>query len=123
MKWPFQDVTVGADTSVVTWWTIVALLAFAFVGFLAFSGVRWAERLPKTPEGWLAAADDVSQRLRLAATEVADEIGAEDLAQRMRTDPSRTFPASEYLRELNQRQPGAGNRAYKIATKRRQGQG
>jgi hypothetical protein len=107
-----------ADTHLVLGRTIATLVVVALLGYVLFAGVRWVGRLPKTADGWLVAATDLGQRLRAAAIEVADDIGAEDLALQMRTDSSRTFPGSRYLRELNQRQPGAADHAYKLARKR-----
>lgn len=53
--------------------------------------------------------------LRDSAIAVADEIGAGDLAERMRAEPVPTFPADRYVAELNQRQRGAGDQAVKRA--------
>jgi hypothetical protein len=77
-------------------------------------------RWPTTPEAWLHAARDFQTRARKAAIEIAEDIGAQDLVERMRSEPVQTFPAAEYLQELNQRQPGAGSRAHRLARKMRE---
>ena len=76
-------------------------------------------RWPTTPEAWLDAARDIQTRLRAAAIEVAADIGAQDLAERMRLEPAEIFPAADYLVELNKRQPGAANRAHRLARRMR----
>lgn len=70
---------------------------------------------PTTVEGWLVGARSLQAHLQQSAIDVAEEIGAKDLAERMQAEPVSTFPASEYLAELNQRRQGAGDLAYKRA--------
>src|SRR5213080_1065407 len=73
---------------------------------------------PRTAEGWIAGARKMQALRRDAAIEVADEIGARDLADQMRAEPASTFPADRYLDELNRRQRGAGDDAAKRAGRR-----
>jgi len=75
-------------------------------------------RWPTTPEEWARAAAATGARMREAAIEVAEEIDARDLADEMREDRQEAFPAAEYLSRLNERSPGAGNRALRRAEKR-----
>ena len=88
---------------------------------------RWLTRYkgvspwPTTVEGWLDGARGMQALTRDAPIEVADEIGAEDLAERMRAESVTSFPADRYLAELNQRQRGAGDDAVKRAGRRLRG--
>jgi hypothetical protein len=70
---------------------------------------------PRTVDGWIEGAREMQAHRWDAAIEVADEIGAQDLADRMRAEPVRTFPADRYQAELDRRQPGAGDLASKRA--------
>jgi hypothetical protein len=57
--------------------------------------------------------------MREASIEIAEQIGDHALADEMRAHEGDTFPAAEYLLELNKRSKNAGNRAYRIAVRRR----
>jgi hypothetical protein len=76
---------------------------------------------PTTVAGWLEGAWEMQGHLRDAAIEVADEIGAPDLVERMRAEPAQSFPADRYLAELNERRRGAGDDAVKRAGRRLRG--
>jgi hypothetical protein len=84
---------------------------------------RWitirSSRWPTTAEGWAEGEEEVSRRIRTAAIEVAEEIGEFGLADEMRAQGEVLFPAAEYLQELNKRSKNAGNRAYRLAVRRR----
>lgn len=76
-------------------------------------------RWPTSPDGWAQLEAAFHVRVRAAVLEVAEEIGAHELADEVRAISPEVFPAAEYLRALNQRASGAGNRAFRLAQSRR----
>lgn len=73
--------------------------------------------LPDPPD-WHAGMLDVDHRMREACIEVATELGETALATRMRTHEAESFPAAEYLTELDALHPGAGADAHERARHR-----
>lgn len=86
---------------------------------MRFPKLKLGQRLPRTVDEWSTAAADAQTRLRAAAIDVAEQIGSLDLAEEMRACSNDAFPAAEYLAKLNVRSRGAGNRAHRLATRRR----
>jgi hypothetical protein len=90
-----------ADNQFVTVTLVVVLIVVACLGGLFFSLVRAAERMPKTQEGWLEGAHQMSEALRQAVPEVAKEEGMHELAQRAASDTSRVFPRPNSSRKCH----------------------
>lgn len=72
---------------------------------------------PKSREDWIRSAQDFARLCQQAMAQVAFEIGDHKLAEEISMNTDRVFPCERYLRRLNERRRGAGNRAERLAGK------